>query len=523
MKTQVITRQQPVSTADSSPRDSVSAEEEAVMSDSSERTLTKPYCVYSSRKKTIIVLLATMTAFISTVSAQIYLPAMSPMARELNVTDEDITLTITTYMIFQGISPMFVTSVADTRGRRPAYAFCFVIYIAATVGLALVRDFAGAMALRSLQSIGSSSTMVLCSAVIADTITSAERGQYFAYTLIPQALGPSVGPTLGGVLTQYLGWRSIFWFLTIYAAVMAILTIGGLPETCRNMVQDGSILPPKLYQTPWQLFQLRRSKHAITYASSDEKPPRQPESKPQKTVLSNICKVITLLFKKESGILLWSNGLSYITFYCVPAAMPFLLRDSYSLSETEIGLMYLPLAGGVVLVALVSGRLFGWNYRRHCAARGLRFEHKSQVDINSFPIERTRLEIGIPMTILAGVCTMAWGWAMHTKSHIAVISVLNFFVGMGMACSNSCINLVLVDTNQGQAGTAMAASNITKCLIGAGATAAIVPLTTSIGAGPAFMVIGSAYFICCMLLVVVLMNGLKWRQQRVRDEKNDHI
>lgn len=522
MKSGVETRQHSLSTMSSVARESAAAEEEAVMSDSSEKTFNAPYCVYSSRKKTAIVLLATLTAFISTVSAQIYLPAMSPMARELAVTDEDITLTITTYMIFQGISPMFVTSVADTRGRRPAYVFCFVIYIAATVGLALVPNFAGAMVLRSLQSVGSSSTMVLCSAVIADIITSAERGQYFAFTLIPQALGPSIGPTLGGVLTQYLGWRSIFWFLAIYAVVVAVGTIGFLPETCRKLVQDGSIPPPKLYQTPWQLFQLQRIKQDITLVTSDDKPYNQHRA-PEKNVFSNIRKVVVLLFKKESGILLWSNGLSYITFYCVPAGMPFLLRDSYHMSETAVGLMYLPLAGGVVLVALVSGRLFGWNYKRHCAAAGLQFQHNRQVDISKFPIERTRLEIGIPMTILAGACTMGWGWAMHTRSHIAIICVLNFFVGMGMASSNNCINLVLVDTNQGQAGTAMAASNIAKCLIGAGATAATVPLINSIGAGPAFAAIGSAYFICCIPLTAVLVNGLKWRLKRARAEEKEHI
>ncbi|OAR00161.1 hypothetical protein LLEC1_01995 [Akanthomyces lecanii] len=522
MKTGMEMRQQSVSSTDSVAREAAAAEEERAMSDSSEKTYKAPYCVYSSRKKTTIVLLATLTAFISTVSAQIYLPAMSPMARELEVTDEDITLTITTYMIFQAISPMFVTSISDTRGRRPAYAFCLVIYIAATVGLALAPNFAGVMVLRSLQSVGSSSTMVLCSAVIADIITSAERGQYFAFTLIPQALGPSVGPTLGGVLTQYLGWRSIFWFLAIYAVIMAVGTIGFLPETCRKLVQDGSILPPKLYQTPWQLFQLHRSKHDITYAAPDDRPCDQHRSAPDKTVFSNIRKVIVLLFKKESGILLWSNGLSYVTFYCVPAGMPFLLRDSYKMSETAIGLMYLPLAGGVVLVALVSGRLFGWNYRRHCAIAGLQFDQNRQMDISKFPIERTRLEIGIPMTILAGACTMGWGWAMHTRSHIAVICVLNFFVGLGMASSNNCINLVLVDTNQRQAGTAMAASNISKCLIGAGATAATVPLINSIGAGPAFAAMGSAYFICCIPLTAVLINGLKWRQKRATYEKEVH-
>lgn len=508
--------QQPRRLSDSSleTRQEVPPAEESARSSTSGATLATPYSVFSSRKKKAIVLLATLTAFISTVSAQIYLPAMSPMARELNVSDEDITLTITTYMIFQGLAPTFITTLADSRGRRPAYAFCFVIYLSATVSLALVPSFAGALVLRSFQSIGSSSTMVLCSAVVADMITSAERGQYFAYTMIPQALGPSVGPTLGGVLTQFLGWRAVFWFLVIYAGIMCFATLGFLPETCRSLVSDGSILPPKRYWTPWQL--LRNSGRDIR--ASDEKDGAGQGLPGNKKRPPSVFTVVKLLFKRESGILLWSNGLSYVAFYCVPAGMPFLLRDLYHLSETAIGLMYLPLAGGVVVVALVSGRLFGWNYKRHCAKAGIYYDCTRQVDLGQFPIERARLEIGLPLVILAGVCTVAWGWAMHTVSHIAVICVLNFFLGMGMAGSNNCINLILVDTNQGRTGTVMAASNITKCLIGAGATAATVPLINSIGAGPAFAVVSSAYFVCCVPLGLIALKGLKWRQRHLQKE-----
>lgn len=73
----------------------------------------------------------------SPLTAQIYLPALTAIAEDLNVTSSQVNLTITTYMIFQGITPMFIGSLADSGGRRPAYLVCFVIYIAANIGLAL--------------------------------------------------------------------------------------------------------------------------------------------------------------------------------------------------------------------------------------------------------------------------------------------------------------------------------------------------------------------------------------------------
>lgn len=424
-------------------------------SDSEASSIREPkktmFSIHSKTTKKLIVLAATMTAFISTVSAQIYLPAMDPMAREFGVSDQDIALTITTYMIFQGITPMFVTSLADTRGRRPAYLFCFVSYLAANIGLALAPTYASVLVLRCLQSIGSSSTSVLCNAVVADIITSAERGQYFAFTMIPMALGPSVGPTLGGVISQYLGWRAVFWCLTIYAAVVSITMSIFFPETCRSIVGDGSVMPAKFHRSGVQwlrLYQAKRDGSSDTIMKGNE---NTLEATKKTSILRSITATIVLLFKKESGLVLWSNGFGYITFYCIPTAMPFLLRDNYALTEGQLGLMYLPLAAGVILTALVSGRLFTWNYKRHAKKSNQSTDKDIQVDLSKFPMERSRLEIGAPLILLAGVCTMAWGWAMHVKGHIAIICVLNFLVGMGMSGSNNCLNLLLVDINQGRA------------------------------------------------------------------------
>ena len=58
--------------------------------------------------------------------------------------------------------------------------------------------------------------MVISSATVADLVTRAERGKYLAYSSLGSTLGPAVGPILGGVLTKFLGWRSIFWFLAIF-------------------------------------------------------------------------------------------------------------------------------------------------------------------------------------------------------------------------------------------------------------------------------------------------------------------
>ena len=72
--------------------------------------------------------------------------------------------------------------------------------------------------LRCLQSSNSSGTMALASGVVADIATAAERGKWMGFTYAGSVLGPAVGPLLGGILAEFLGWRAIFWFLVILAS-----------------------------------------------------------------------------------------------------------------------------------------------------------------------------------------------------------------------------------------------------------------------------------------------------------------
>lgn len=143
------------------------------------------YSTFSLWEKRLIVLGAALSAFFSPLTAQIYFPALNVLADDFRVSISKINLTVTTYMVFQGITPMFIGGLADTAGRRPAYVVCFVVYIAANIGVAVCQSFAELIVLRCLQSAGSASTVALCQAVVADIVTSAERGQYIGITSIP--------------------------------------------------------------------------------------------------------------------------------------------------------------------------------------------------------------------------------------------------------------------------------------------------------------------------------------------------
>ncbi|MCJ1250407.1 hypothetical protein MMC30_007635 [Trapelia coarctata] len=104
----------------------------------------------------VIVFMTAWAGFFFPLSASIYFPALNTLAVDLKASSELVNLTLTSYMIFQGVAPTIFGDLADMTERRPTYFLGFVIYIAANIGLALQNSYPALFLLRCLQS--SSST-----------------------------------------------------------------------------------------------------------------------------------------------------------------------------------------------------------------------------------------------------------------------------------------------------------------------------------------------------------------------------
>ncbi|KAI1497753.1 major facilitator superfamily transporter [Biscogniauxia marginata] len=481
------------------------------------------YSVLTTWQKRGVVLGAAAGAFFSPLSGQIYFPALNLLARDLRVSVDQINLTVTTYMIFQGITPMFVGTFADATGRRPAYLFCFVVYLAANIGCALAPDYAALLVLRMLQSAGASTTVSLCQAVVSDIITSAERGQYVGWTSLPIVLAPALGPVLGGIFSEYLGWRWIFWFLTIIAGFVFIMFALFMPETCRHIVGDGSIRPHPYYRTFWQLAKDAIRKRRATSSARDN--PLQPTISRVSTKQSfhmkrpNPFRSLVILFEKEMFLLLFYSSFIYAGFYAIATAMSFQFAEIYGFNDLMIGLMYLPLGGGLIVAAFTMGKLSNWNYRRHCKKLNVPFDRLRQQDLTSFPIERARLQVSSPLLALFALVLIGWGWALEYEAPLAVPIVLLFLIGISLTGFTNTVNILIVDINPGHAASATAANNLTRCLVGAAATAVIRPMISGIGSGWSFTIFSLIYVTFSPVLWLIMKNGIKWRKAKL--DKNE--
>ncbi|MCJ1408132.1 hypothetical protein MMC19_002205 [Ptychographa xylographoides] len=480
-----------------------------------------PYSTFTTNTKKLIILTASLAAFFSPLTSQIYFPALNTISADLKVSNTLINLTVTTYMIFQGLAPTLVGGFSDGLGRRPAYIFCFVIYIIANIALALQNSFAGLLVLRCVQSSGISGTVALANAVVADVVTSSERGIYIGFASVGSILGPSLSPIIGGVLSQYLGWKSVFWFLVIFGAVFFLPLLLFLPETCHKIVGDGSVPPPRWNKSLLNFLHEKRQAGAGAPVDFTE---RDALAKRRSLHIQNpITATLTILCEKETGLLLVFMSLVNSGFYIIAAGVPVIFADIYRFNDVQLGLVYVPIGFGSLVAAFTQGKVIDWNYRRHATRLGMPVTKSKQQDLSKFPIEAARLEVTIPLLWLGSLAMIGYGWVLEYRTNLAGPLILLFVIGYAVVAAFNALSILIVDIHPGSPATATAANNLVRCLLAAGATAVVIPMLEAMGRGWTYTFTGLVWIAGSAMLFAVMKWGPGWREDLKIKKENKRV
>ncbi|KAM3070399.1 hypothetical protein ACMFMG_010226 [Clarireedia jacksonii] len=486
-----------------SPSEAVSQKHQAVAD--------VPYSVFTVSQKKMIIVTGSLASLFSPMSSSIYYPSLSQIAKDLHVSEAEISLTITIFLVIQGVAPMMTAGLSDKAGRRPAYIICFVIYAFTTLGLALQNSYPALMVLRCLQSAGSSGTVALANGMVGDIITSSERGTYVAFASLGSILGPMVAPVIGGVLGQYAGWHWIFWFLLIFACVVFIPLILFLPETCRNIVDDGSIPPPLLSMNISDHIRHSNRRKAGIPVNEEKLIALRKNYKLQ---VPNPLSTLTVATDKEAGILLLAVGLALACYYAISTGASSQFGSLYGFSQLKISLVFIPVGAGSILSAFTTGKLVDFNYRRHAKIHNFPLTKNRQLDLTNFPIEKARLEIAIPLFYLGAAAIIAYGWVMGHRVSIAGPVILLFVIGYALVASFQILNILMVDIYPGRPATVTAANNLVRCEIGAVATAVIVPMVDALGTGWSYTILALLFVAYSPTFFVIIKYGMRWRKVR---------
>lgn len=417
---------------------------------------------------------------------------------------------------------MFLGSFADQTGRRPAYIICFIIYIASNIGLALQDSYAALIALRCLQSSGISSSVALSAATVADVSTKEERGSYMGIVMAGNFMGPAIGPIIGGLLAQYLGWRSIFWFLTIASGVFLLPLLFFLPETARNVVGDGTT-PAQSWNRPFIQYLASCQPTDKEFSASKESLDRPDSSDSSKKIehkvrFPNPIKPLKIVCNPNSIIVLLVTGVIMGGNMTVLSSITEVYTAQYHLNMLEIGLCYITLGTGSIVASVVTGRLLDWNYQR-MGRKGVTESVSHKESLDKVSAEKARSIITIPLVVLGSVTVLAFGWVLQYGEPLPAPEVLLFFVGVGQTGGFISTSTLLVDLHTSNPAAATAANNMVRSFFSAGASAAIDPMLKAMGRGWAFTLV--AFILLGTIPFLLLLCGM-WRQKKdVPEDSHD--
>ena len=254
-------------------------------------------------------------AMIGPFTIDTYLPSFPHIGAEFSATPAQLQQTLSLYLFTLAFMTLFHGTLSDSFGRRPVILVSLTVYAFASIGCALSASLPQLLLWRAIQGLSAGAGIIVGRAIIRDSLEGHAAQRLMSLVTMIFSIAPAIAPVIGGWLQGAIGWRAIFWFLTLYAVLLIAGTVRWLPET--HPVAD---------RQPFHAGPLLRNYLRL---GSDRR-------------LVLLCVMIAFNF---SGFFL----------YIVSA--PAVIYGLLGMTEKDFAWLFVPGIGGVLIGAFFSGRL----------------------------------------------------------------------------------------------------------------------------------------------------------------------
>jgi len=256
-------------------------------------------------------------AMLGPFSIDTFFPAFQTMEAQFNVAPATMQLTLSVYLVAYALMALLHGPLSDALGRRGVIVYALLVFAAASVGCALANSFQVLLLFRVLQGISAGAGVIVGRAIIRDRFDGADAQRLMSQVTLIFGVAPAIAPIVGGWLLTLFGWRSIFWALGGFTAILALAALAGLPET-----------HPRARRSPLSLRSLLR-----TYGQ--------------------------IARDRRFMMLALATCLNFSALFTYIASAPVVVLNLLKLNEREFAWLFVPAIGGMMIGSFLSGRFAG--------------------------------------------------------------------------------------------------------------------------------------------------------------------
>ena len=410
--------------------------------------------------------------------------ALPQMAVDLNQTTTNMQWVLSAYMIAVGATMIPAGRLGDLRGHRRIVVAGLVVFAGASLVCGLSSSYGLLIGFRALQGLGAAAIFTVSVAAISTAVANDHRGVAIGALYGIANIGTALGPFIGGLLTEQLSWRWVFFLNVPLAAVAIFCCLRWLP----SMPPAGATV-----RIDWLgLVLVSSAVVAVAYAA--DRGGEWGWSSPALIGLLAFAVVLLViftvverrvrdplidlsLFRNRAFVLITVGGtIANIVYTATVLSTTIYLQDGRGLSPTVAGLVFLAPSVAVALSGPLAGRLAA----------------------------RRPVPVLIPATLmLGGVSLLATSAANAWGAYVPLLGLTGIALGLGWTLPSIGTQTVVDPARAGEA----AGVNLTVMVTIAGVGVAVAGTLIELGGTGTTQIVGATKEVLRLVSVLSIVGG----------------